>query len=105
MKELLQLADFTPHVHTRFSVAGLNDYYLELTDAVDFSNRQLEQFSLNFSGVSSPWLPQGLYALTHPSLGECSLFLVPNGPDASGMRYQAAFSRFRQDSPVAPAQI
>jgi hypothetical protein len=105
MKELLSLADFTPHVHTRFCVTGLSDYYLELTEAVDLSNAQLEQFSLAFSGVTSPWLPQGLYALTHPAMGECSLFLVPNGPDASGMRYQAAFSRFRQVSVAAPALI
>jgi hypothetical protein len=27
-------------------------------------------------------------------MGECELFLVPLGADASGMRYEAAFSRF-----------
>src|SRR5271163_4464881 len=96
MSDRLTLADFVPHLHTRFGVAKLDDCGLELSEATDCSNPELEQFSLIFTGKASPWLPQGLYTLLHPHLGECDLFLGPNGPDASGMRYEAAFSRFTE---------
>ena len=94
MADMLHAGDFVPHIHHRFQVATLEDYFLELDSLTDLSNAQLEQFSLNFVGVPTPWLPQGLYKLIHPQMGEIELFLVPNGPDAAGMRYQAAFSRF-----------
>ncbi|SEJ01497.1 hypothetical protein SAMN05216327_105284 [Dyadobacter sp. SG02] len=36
--------------------------------------------------------PQGIYQILHPDIKELDLFLVPIGPDASGMRYEAVFS-------------
>jgi len=93
MSEVLIAKDFVPHLHTRFQVAQVADYELELAEVTDHSNGQLEQFSLMFTGIPSPWLPQGLYKLVHSQMGECELFLVPIGPDAAGMRYQAVFSR------------
>jgi uncharacterized protein DUF6916 len=50
------------------------------------------QFSLVFSGPPQPFLPQGTYRLEHDELGALELFLVPIGPDADAMRYQAAFA-------------
>jgi hypothetical protein len=94
--EMPSLKDFAPHLHTRFGVAPLENYDLELTEIADHSNDRLEQFSLIFTGVASRWLQQGSYKLTHSELGECELFLVPIGPDDSGMRYQAVFSRVSQ---------
>jgi hypothetical protein len=94
MSEGLTAQDFAPHLHTRFRVAQLEDYELELTEVIDQSNAHLEQFSLIFTGKVSPWLQQGLYTLVHPQMREYELFLVPIGPDATGMRYEAAFSRF-----------
>jgi GNAT superfamily N-acetyltransferase len=93
MSEKLILQDFVPHRFTRFRVAQLENYELELAEVNDHSNAQVEQFSLIFTGVASPWLQQGLYTLVHPQMRECELFLVPIGPDAAGMRYEAAFSR------------
>jgi hypothetical protein len=93
MGEGLTLEDFAPHVYTRFHLAAMEDYELELAEVTDHSNERLEQFSLIFTGISSPWLPQGAYKLAHPQMGDCELFLVPIGPDTSGMRYQAVFSR------------
>jgi len=90
--------DFAPHVQTRFQVAGAGHVELVLASVKDCSNARLEQFSLAFLGQASPWLPQGQYKLEHPQMGECDLFLVPNGPDASGMRYEATFSRFVEAS-------
>lgn len=93
MSEALTLHEFSQYLHTRFRVGQRESYELELTEAVDRSNAQLEQFSLIFTGIASPWLPQGLYQLTHSQMRECELLLVPIGLDASGMRYEAAFSR------------
>jgi len=93
MTHLLSFNDFAPRLHTRFCVPQQGGYELELTEIVDHSNTQLEQFSLIFTGILSPWLPQGSYKLSHPLMGECELFLVPIGPDTAGMRYQAVFSR------------
>jgi hypothetical protein len=94
MPAQLSLKNFAPLLHTHFRVATLEDYELELTEVTDHSTSQLEQFSLIFTGVPSPWLQQGSYKLAHPQVPECELFLVPLGPGATGMRYQAVFSRF-----------
>jgi len=94
MAELLTADDFTPYIDTRFQVDADSNFELVLTSVTDYSNAQLEQFSLAFVGQASPWLPQGQYKLKHVQMGECDLFLVPNGPDAGGMHYEAAFSRF-----------
>ena len=94
MSEVLTVNDFVLYLRTRFRVTDLDNYYLELSEVIDTSNDRLEQFSLTFVGVASPWLPQASYKLEHPQMGECELFLVPNGPNGSGMRYEAVFSRF-----------
>jgi hypothetical protein len=105
MTERLTIVDFAPHRHTRFRVAQMENYELELTEVNDYSNAQLEQFSLIFTGIASPWLQQGLYRLVHPQMQECELFLVPIGPEAAGMRYEAAFSRFINISCALPGSI
>lgn len=48
-------------------------------------------FSLVFESEGGPVLPQRIYRLEHPSLGVTDLFLVPLGPGAAGMRYEAVF--------------
>ena len=93
MADSLTLKDFVPHLHTHFHVAGEDGCEIELTGATDLSNAGLEQFSLVFTGKASPWLPQSMYQLIHPQMGEFELVLVPLGPDTAGMRYEAAFSR------------
>ena len=50
------------------------------------------QFSLLFQGPAAPVLAQGTYRLAHEELGDLDLFLVPVGPGAGGMRYEAAFA-------------
>ncbi len=49
-------------------------------------------FSLLFRGPVQPVLPQGIQSLRHPAFGEPGIFLVPIGPDAQGMRYEAIFN-------------
>jgi hypothetical protein len=48
-------------------------------------------FALAWHGPRTPVLPQGIRRLAHAELGELEPFLVPIGPDAVGMRYQAVF--------------
>lgn len=49
-------------------------------------------FLVRFRAAEKRVLPQQIYALEHPVLGTMEIFLVPAGPDAVGMRYDAVFS-------------
>jgi hypothetical protein len=49
-------------------------------------------FSLLFHGPLTPWVRQATHHLEHAGLGSLDLFLVPLGPDAAGMRYEAVFT-------------
>lgn len=49
-------------------------------------------FALTFRGDTAAALAQGLHALTHPALGAGALFMVPIGPLAGGMAYEAIFN-------------
>ena len=79
---------------------GVPAVTMELADAVEGTEPggpgpdggQRRQFSLVFRGPAGPVLPQATYRLDHAELGELELFLVPIGPDAGGMRYEAAFA-------------
>jgi hypothetical protein len=53
---------------------------------------QREPFALVFRQAAGVLLPQRIYAVEHAALGILSIFLVPIGPDASGMRYEAIFN-------------
>jgi hypothetical protein len=72
----------------------------ELVEAVETTEpggagpagQQREQFSLVFRGPLEPALPQATYAVEHDQLGRLEIFLVPIGPDGSGMRYEAVFA-------------
>ena len=48
-------------------------------------------FSIVFRGPLEPVLPQRIYRFEHDELGSFELFIVPIGPDESGMQYQAVF--------------
>jgi hypothetical protein len=49
-------------------------------------------FSLIFeAGPGDAW-PQQIFTLTHPDVGELTLFLVPLGPGGNGMTYQAVIN-------------
>jgi hypothetical protein len=100
--EWLTYDDFAPHVGDRFDVAVPDGepVVLELVDATQSSaaggrgpsGEERRQFSLVFRGPAGPGLAQGTRELRHHRLGELALFLVPIGPDAEGMRYEAAFA-------------
>ena len=49
-------------------------------------------FSVLFRGPLEPMLAQQMYRVENSNFGEYSLFLVPIGPDQSGMVYDATFN-------------
>lgn len=51
-----------------------------------------QRFTVMFRGPMDPHLPQQIYTLGHETLGDLQLFLVPVGPDAEGLLYEAVFS-------------
>ena len=48
-------------------------------------------FSLLFLGPVEPVLPQRIYRLTHDTVGEIEIFIVPVGRDENGTTYEAVF--------------
>lgn len=93
MPDFLHVADFAVHLRSTFRVETPTALTLELAEIDDRSNAKIEQFSLLFTGPDTPWLQQGTYKLQHAEMGEQEIFMVPLGPRAGKMQYQAIFSR------------
>ncbi len=56
--------------------------------------RVTDGFSVVFESDADTMLLQGLYQLTHPDMGECTLFMVPIvGREPGRHCYEAAFNR------------
>ena len=49
-------------------------------------------FSLLFRNPQRLYFPQAIYHIEHEQLGAMQIFLVPMGPDAEGMQYEAIFN-------------
>ena len=92
-------ADFADRVGETFEVPDAGQS-LELEEATESDVAggsgpdavARNQFSLVFSGPLDQALGQGTARLVHPDLGDLLLFLVPLGPNADAMRYEAAFA-------------
>jgi len=101
--ESLTAAAFAAHLKSVFRLqTGGEPLPLELVEvqkasyaddpaAVGPSGRR-EPFALLFRGPRSPYARQGTHRLEHDGMGALELFLVPLGPDAAGMRYEAVFT-------------
>ena len=81
---------FTPCIGEPF-VVQLSEGALAL-ELADVAAAGPRAFSLLFHGPLAPLLPQGTYPLTNAVSGELALFLVPVGPQAGAMRYEAVFT-------------
>ncbi|MEO7793331.1 MAG: methyltransferase domain-containing protein [Thermoanaerobaculia bacterium] len=96
----LTLAGVIPLVGSTFSLALAEPWNLQLVLA-EASPLSLQAsptgafrapFRLIFHGPAQPVHPQATLPLDHPKLGRVEIFLVPVGPDAQGMLYEAIFS-------------
>ena len=96
MLDRLSLDDFLPHVGSEVDVSAYGqNARLTIKEAAPIkspSPRSAQPFHLVLSAPATWRLPQGLYRLTHPSLGELELFTVPIGPDGSGFCYEVIFN-------------
>jgi hypothetical protein len=94
MLETFTLETFTPLVNSAFRVGGESPTELLLVAATALGGHGVNRapFSLLFRGPRTPLLPQQIHPLEHDTLGAFDLFLVPLGPDAEGMRYEAIFA-------------
>jgi hypothetical protein len=101
MLETLTLATFTDCVGNVFRLhrGAAAPLDVELTEATPLGAEGTERpagrrepFAIVFRGPRHVVLPQKIYALEHPRLGTLELFVVPIGPDAQGMRYEAVFN-------------
>jgi hypothetical protein len=102
MLETFTRETFAPFLGETFRLGldGGGDLELALIEATDLSQRGSPRgpgaprapFSVVFRGPRETHLPQRIYRLRHDRLGAFELFLVPIGPDAVGMRYEAVFA-------------
>lgn len=96
----LTAARLAPLVGSTFSVAlgAPWDLRLELTEVTalasqtSFTGAFRAPFRLIFHGPAQPVHPQAILPLEHSQLGRIEIFLVPIGPDAQGMQYEAIFT-------------
>jgi hypothetical protein len=100
LSALTSAAQFAPSVGTKFRASwGTEESAeLELIEATPFAKGARkgavrEPFSLTFrSAGKESCLAQGTYRLDHEAHGELHVFLVPIGPDDTGMRLEAVFN-------------
>ena len=102
MLDKLTRADFADRLGQTFRVhyGAATPLEAELVSATAFPTRpggpdlpaRSEPFSILFRGPRTPVLPQRIYRIEHETLGTFDLFIVPVGPDAGGMQYEAVFN-------------
>jgi hypothetical protein len=99
MLDILQSHDFLPYLHQTFCVhlSGGERIELELESVVElgqaFRPGSRAPFSIHFLGPPSKYyLQQQTCRLEHEHLGSLDLFIVPLGPEAGRMRYEAIFT-------------
>jgi hypothetical protein len=89
--------DWTKQLNENFyiQIGNTDEYTIKLID-VSGHGRSMEgcreAYSLLFSGPKMPILPQSIYRVNSSALGELDIFLVPIGPQADGMGYEAVFT-------------
>ncbi len=95
----LKLEDFAPHVGTDFVLAGgetTPPLPFTLIAAVPLAKAPRadlrDQFRLTFRIPLQDIWPQGTYRLTHATMGENDIFLVPADRTPDGVEYCATFT-------------
>ena len=93
MLDNLNYEEYAAQLDTSFRLAQ-NNFEIELIEVTERKvTPQQEMFSLIFRGAKDNFLEQKIYQVSHASLGDGELFLVPVGLEADGYRYEAGFNR------------
>lgn len=96
MLETFTIDTFSGRVGETFVVHpdGAAAFEVRLVEVVSLGSPVLPggraPFSLVFAGAVL--VPQAIHRVTHGEIGEFGLFLVPLGPAAGAMRYEAVFA-------------
>jgi hypothetical protein len=99
----LNAAVFRRHLHDPFIVAGEAPVTLELIAVEEPPTAaRVELFCLSFRGPQSPRLPQCIYRLQHPQLGQLEIFITAISADDDGIVYESVFNRLRPKSAANP---
>ena len=99
MTELLQTTDFQLQLDQLFCIhlgnaTTIDLHLVSVTELGEASQPGFRNpFSLHFLGpVSQQYLLQHTYQMVNEKLGTLDIFIVPLGPDAGRMRYEAIFT-------------
>jgi len=104
MSEFQTATEFAKHLNTNFHVVvesstPIDIKLISVTPRAIGPNEEagMERFSVVFSGPANVLLPQKIYHLTHPEMGEFDVFLVPIKQESEGFRYEAVYNYYRTD--------
>lgn len=97
MLQDLTPASFEAHVGTPFHIhygadSPLEVVLYEVRPHESHPGPRAQPFSVYFRATGRGALPQQIYKVEHEKMGTLEIFLVPIGPDAQGMRYEAVFN-------------
>jgi len=97
MPDKLTAAYFKPLINETFTIQDdKNSVQMELIEVTeknqDEVDSSIQSFSILFRGPKDKMLPQGIYRVDHEKIDTLDLFLVPVGPDQTGLCYEAVFN-------------
>jgi hypothetical protein len=96
MLDRLRKEDFEPLIGQKVTiVAGGASAELEVAEASSLkspSPRETPPFRIILRSREGWRAPQGMFRISHPTLGDLDLFAVPIGPDAEGFCYEILFN-------------
>jgi hypothetical protein len=104
MSDMQSEAEYSRNLNTKFRLLVDAPIPIELT-LVEVSPRKvepheqagMERFSAIFMGPREIFLPQQMYRVSHPDMGEFDVFLVALGEEPDGFRYEAVYNYYRND--------
>lgn len=104
MSDMQTEAEYSRNLNTKFRLLVDAPQPIDLT-LVEVSPRKveaneekgMERFSAVFMGPREILLPQQIYRVSHPDMGEFDVFLVALGQEPEGFRYEAVYNYYRAD--------
>jgi hypothetical protein len=108
MSEPQTEAEFRKHLNTTFHVQVNAPKPIDLTLVAVESRpsgtteeQGMERFSVFFLGSPEFLLPQNLYRLAHPEMGEFDIFLAAIAQETDGYRYEAVYNYYKSNAQQA----
>ena len=104
MSDMQTEAEYSRNLNTKFRLLVDAPQPIDLT-LVEVTPRKveaheeqgMERFSAVFMGPREFLLPQQIYRVSHPDMGEFDIFLVALGQEPEGFKYEAVYNYYRKD--------